>query len=220
MSATMKLKNQFFTEIEAVHLLCAEIEKQCQTKDFFVDDWVVEPVAEIFSRRLGRSKKEQREYIRHFIIDALEGMIKSRALLKNGMGYCFKADDYQTFSQNIAEQQQCQLALPLENTVALWQEGAATETVVTTYERNPQARRDCLKIHGFDCAVCGFNFEQVWGEIGRNYIHVHHLEPLHRGERLTDAHVDLRPVCPNCHAMLHRRQPPFSIEELKRKKNL
>ena len=25
---------------------------------------------------------------------------------------------------------------------------------------------------------------------------------------------DLMPVCPNCHAMLHRRTPPFSVEEL------
>jgi len=26
---------------------------------------------------------------------------------------------------------------------------------------------------------------------------------------------DLCPVCPNCHAMLHRRSPPLSIDELK-----
>jgi len=25
---------------------------------------------------------------------------------------------------------------------------------------------------------------------------------------------DLRPVCPNCHAMLHRKKPPLTIEEL------
>ncbi|HCO7574031.1 HNH endonuclease [Escherichia fergusonii] len=27
--------------------------------------------------------------------------------------------------------------------------------------------------------------------------------------------VFLPPVCPNCHAMLHRRKPPFTLEELK-----
>ncbi|MDB9470225.1 hypothetical protein PN480_18680 [Dolichospermum circinale CS-1225] len=26
---------------------------------------------------------------------------------------------------------------------------------------------------------------------------------------------DLRPVCPNCHAMIHRRLPPLSIDEIK-----
>ncbi|HEM0468253.1 TPA: HNH endonuclease [Escherichia coli] len=29
------------------------------------------------------------------------------------------------------------------------------------------------------------------------------------------SYVFLLPVCPNCHAMLHRRKPPFTLEELK-----
>jgi 5-methylcytosine-specific restriction protein A len=37
------------------------------------------------------------------------------------------------------------------------------------------------------------------------------------GEYQVDPIADLRPVCPNCHAMLHSRRPtPLSIAELKR----
>ncbi|MGA9069080.1 MAG: hypothetical protein WB424_02425 [Terracidiphilus sp.] len=27
---------------------------------------------------------------------------------------------------------------------------------------------------------------------------------------------DLRPVCPNCHEMLHRSDPPYTIDQLKK----
>lgn len=85
------------------------------------------------------------------------------------------------------------------------------------YERNPDARRDCITHYGFDCHVCGFNFGEVFGNIGEGFIHVHHLTPLshYDDEHEVDPIEDLRPVCPNCHAMLHKRNPPYSIEELK-----
>jgi 5-methylcytosine-specific restriction protein A len=65
--------------------------------------------------------------------------------------------------------------------------------------------------------VCDFNFEAKYGEIGSGFIHVHHLTPLANigKEYEVDSIRDLRPVCPNCHAMLHKKYPPYSIEELK-----
>jgi 5-methylcytosine-specific restriction protein A len=30
---------------------------------------------------------------------------------------------------------------------------------------------------------------------------------------------DLRPVCPNCHAIIHRTDPPCSVDELRQIKN-
>lgn len=95
-------------------------------------------------------------------------------------------------------------------------EGAKKQVRVNAYERDPKARKACLKHHGFNCVVCGFNFQSRYGEIGKNFIHVHHLKPL----ALTDSAyeldpiADLRPVCPNCHAMLHRGESVLSIEEL------
>ena len=86
---------------------------------------------------------------------------------------------------------------------------------VNRYERDPEARRRCLEHYGFDCYVCEFNFERVYGHGGRSLIHVHHLRPLSEISReyRLDPVKDMRPVCPNCHAMIHRKSPPYSIEE-------
>jgi predicted HNH restriction endonuclease len=66
------------------------------------------------------------------------------------------------------------------------------------------------------CAVCNFNFKAAYGSVGKDFIHVHHLHPiaLTDGEYELDPISDLRPVCPNCHAMLHRPNKIMSIEEL------
>jgi 5-methylcytosine-specific restriction protein A len=96
-------------------------------------------------------------------------------------------------------------------------EGAMRELTLTRRERNPAARAYCLAMYGTRCSVCDFSFEDLYGEIGVGYMQVHHLDPLATtaGSRTVDPERDLRPVCPNCHAMLHRRSPPYSIEELK-----
>lgn len=96
-------------------------------------------------------------------------------------------------------------------------EGAIKRDVVKRYERNPKARKKCIEKHGTVCKVCKFDFEKVYGELGRGYIHVHHKEGLsqRREEYDVDPENDLVPVCPNCHAMLHRKgEPPLSIETL------
>jgi len=95
-------------------------------------------------------------------------------------------------------------------------QGARKQVRVNAYERDPRARKACLKHHGLNCAVCGFDFEATYGELGKNFIHVHHLRPLAltSGECELDPVNDLRPVCPNCHAMLHRREQTLTIEEL------
>ena len=96
-------------------------------------------------------------------------------------------------------------------------EGKSTEVTLTHYERDPGARKECLEHYGYRCTVCDFNFENVYGEIGKGFIHVHHLVPISQvgDEYEINAIEDLCPVCPNCHAMLHQESPPVSIEELK-----
>ena len=96
-------------------------------------------------------------------------------------------------------------------------EGAARPIVVNAYERNRRARDRCIQHHGKTCAVCGFSFEARYGRTAAGYIQVHHIVPistLRKKYRLNPI-TDLRPVCPNCHAVIHRREPPFSIEEVK-----
>ncbi len=98
------------------------------------------------------------------------------------------------------------------------EEGAVSQVTVNAYERNLQARAKCIEFHGHKCCVCGFDFEDQYGDIGKRFIHVHHLRELStiRRSYVVDPINDLRPVCPNCHAMLHKRKnPAFTIEELK-----
>lgn len=98
-------------------------------------------------------------------------------------------------------------------------EGARRSIMVNAYERDPRLRARCIAHYGTRCAVCSVDLAEVYGDIGRGYIHVHHLKMLARagGERQVDPVADLRPVCPNCHAMLHRRDPPFGIEDLRQR---
>lgn len=97
-------------------------------------------------------------------------------------------------------------------------EGAARSVTLNVFERNAKARRACIAHYGADCFICGFNFEAVYGEAGRGFTHVHHLKPLTEiGEEYRlDPVADLRPVCPNCHAMIHRKVPAYTVEEIKR----
>jgi 5-methylcytosine-specific restriction enzyme A len=96
-------------------------------------------------------------------------------------------------------------------------EGRVQLVVVNIFERNAKARAACLNHYGFVCSVCDFNFGKFYGELGREFIHVHHIKPLSEiGEEYkVDSIEDLRPVCPNCHAMLHRKTPTLTIGELK-----
>ncbi len=96
-------------------------------------------------------------------------------------------------------------------------EGATRRVLVNAFERNRRAREACLRHYGRSCTACGFNFEANYGEATAGYIHVHHVIPIAQvgTEYRLDPIKDLRPVCPNCHAVIHRREPPFSIEEIK-----
>lgn len=95
------------------------------------------------------------------------------------------------------------------------QEGQSNEYLSKRYERSTKNRAVCLAFHGYSCSVCKISFETVYGELGKNFIHVHHLEPLAlSGAVVIDPIRDLIPICPNCHAMLHRRWPPLTPEEL------
>ena len=104
---------------------------------------------------------------------------------------------------------------------ARYTEGLAREILVNAYERSESARSACINHHGPICQVCHLNFEERYGEIGRGYIHIHHKVPLALvgGQYQVDPINDLVPVCPNCHAMLHRQNPPLAVEDLRAKLN-
>lgn len=97
-------------------------------------------------------------------------------------------------------------------------EGLPSSIISTIYERDPEAKEACIQHYGAVCQVCDFEFVKLYGELGRGFIHVHHIVPLAnvRAAHMVDPVRDLRPVCPNCHAMIHRdRHRPLTIEELR-----
>lgn len=96
-------------------------------------------------------------------------------------------------------------------------EGSKVNVTINAYERSPTARAACIEHHGLNCSVCAFNFSQVFGDLGKGFIHVHHVVAIGSiGEEYeVDPVTDLIPVCPNCHAMIHRVEPPLSIDQLK-----
>ncbi|MBS1579116.1 MAG: DUF3427 domain-containing protein [Bacteroidetes bacterium] len=96
-------------------------------------------------------------------------------------------------------------------------EGEKFQVILNKYERNPLARRLCIEHYGYSCQICDFNFYTTYGELGKDYIHVHHIVPMAElGEKYEVNPVkDLIPVCPNCHSMIHRKKEPLSVSELK-----
>lgn len=110
--------------------------------------------------------------------------------------------------------------LPLEavpeNELAGEEEGAEIYRTVKLYERSRINRAACIEIHGTGCKVCEFSFGNTYGELGEGFIHVHHIVPVSQmgGRYILNPGSDLIPVCPNCHAMLHRKTTPYSPDEL------
>lgn len=99
-------------------------------------------------------------------------------------------------------------------------EGAKQTVQVNRYERNPVARAKCLEIHGTRCEICKMSFAETYGTFAKDFIHVHHKTPLHQISESYEVNpeTDLIPVCPNCHAMLHRNDNngiPMTVDRLK-----
>ena len=103
------------------------------------------------------------------------------------------------------------------NSQKTYTEGTPNQISVTKYERNPFARKKCLEHFGYACVVCDFNFEKTYGQVGKGFIHVHHLTQVATvGQTYEiDPIKDLRPVCPNCHSIIHRQKIPLTIEEVR-----
>ncbi|MCL4481831.1 MAG: HNH endonuclease [Bacteroidetes bacterium] len=101
--------------------------------------------------------------------------------------------------------------------VQTFEEGEIKQITSTKYERNPYARQVCISHFGLKCSVCDFDFGKFYGDLGTGFIHVHHIKPVatRKGKYEINPINDLRPVCPNCHAMIHRKKQELSIDELK-----
>lgn len=98
-------------------------------------------------------------------------------------------------------------------------EGRRVQRYTNHYERNPRLRSKAIELHGFRCMVCGFDFEETYGEHGSNFIEVHHLNPVSslEDETRVDPETEMTVVCSNCHRMIHRKKDDvLSLEDLRR----
>jgi len=95
-------------------------------------------------------------------------------------------------------------------------EGATSQVLVNKYERDPRNRAAAISIHGYLCLACGFDFSKNYGELGSEFIIVHHVVPVSKigADYVINPAEDLITLCANCHAMIHREDPPLSLDKL------
>lgn len=98
-----------------------------------------------------------------------------------------------------------------------FKEGAPRKTCGITYERDRRNRAAAIAIHGTACSACGLEFGVRYGQVAEGFIEVHHTRPLSSADEayIVNPVKDLIPLCPNCHAVAHRRNPPLTVEEIK-----
>lgn len=97
------------------------------------------------------------------------------------------------------------------------EEGKPSRVYSTRYERDPKLRQQAIEIHGVTCKGCGFNFGETYGEYAKGIVHIHHVVPISELQEvcLVNPGTDLVPLCPNCHAVVHRfKSRTLSIAEL------
>ena len=167
-------------------------------------DWRVANIVDWFSAHFTTKSNFMIEYLLEFERKQIE--------LKSIKGKKRKIWAYKVLTSKIPEEVDA-------TEVGKYSEGGVTKILVNKYERNINARKACISYHGLNCKVCDFNFEKYYGTFGANYIHVHHIKEISKigKEYIVDPINDLIPVCANCHSMIHKYEPPLTIEELKLK---
>lgn len=101
-------------------------------------------------------------------------------------------------------------------------EGRVLQVSHLRRERNPRLVEKLKDLRfdaqGFlDCEVCSFDYERSYGKRGHKFMEAHHKKPLSslkpEGEKVTPEDYAL--ICANCHRMIHRFSPWWSVEELR-----
>lgn len=96
-------------------------------------------------------------------------------------------------------------------------EGGYTKAIYNRYERSSANRAVCLSVKGSVCVACGEDPGIKYKMDGKRVVHVHHLTPVSQmgGRRPVDPIKELVPLCPNCHNVAHKRNPPFTPGEIR-----
>lgn len=228
-----KFYNQEITRIEAIDYLVENCKMNQASASHYIQ------VLSCMLRGINYSRNINNDSVKYFLrkihddfgyiglskaLDSVESHIEYYAKLPNGG----KLVSLQKILDEFTILKMSGFEIPEEiSTDTPVYEGAKKSIIVNVYERDPIARKRCLAIKGYKCIVCNFDFSAFYGDVGRQFIHVHHTKPLSTINQgyMVDPCKDLVPVCPNCHSMLHKKKPePYTIEELKQmiltKKNI
>lgn len=108
------------------------------------------------------------------------------------------------------------------------EEGTTEYKTVNQRRRSQKLTRIAIKefkkAHGnkLFCSVCDFDFFKTYRQYGKDYIEIHHVEPIHlmdtKGVKtmLSKALQKMVPLCSNCHRIIHRKKGKLlSIAEIK-----
>jgi predicted HNH restriction endonuclease len=96
-------------------------------------------------------------------------------------------------------------------------EGLIKEVKYFRSKRNRAIRDQCAERDHYTCQVCGFNFEKVYGERGKRFIEVHHINPMANFDTEHEIKLkDLISLCSNCHSMVHYGGDFLDIDELRK----
>lgn len=100
-------------------------------------------------------------------------------------------------------------------------EGEEIYRIHRDYERDKDLRDKkidaMLSEHGrLMCEVCGFDFEEAYGTLGKGVIEVHHIKPLSELRQSTRIYLeDLMCMCANCHLVIHIGNEQENLRKLK-----
>lgn len=175
-------------------------------------------------RQVATSDTEGRPKWENMVRWARQKLLDRGLLVGDKHGVWQASDDGLAFLRSDQEAQAEAAGIPTDTafpdemaSAVLFPEGMLRRVYVNAYERNPAARAACIAHHGASCVVCGFDFAAMYGPLAEGFIHVHHLVPLSQvgGAYEVDPVADMRPVCPNCHAVIHLGGGCRPVEEVR-----
>lgn len=162
----------------------------------------------------------------------VEYVNKKYYITENGLKFLeAKYEEYEYINSgyfNIQDQKNANLNLLGASNKYFVPEEEVSEGKLVTTNSKTRKRSQKLRNYTFEyyksqnqikCEVCGFDFETTYGDLGKDYIELHHVKPVsvyeENGEisNLEEARLNLVPLCSNCHKILHRNN--ISVEKLK-----
>ena len=170
-----------------------------------------------------KNKKYIEDSLFNLSLEDLEGVVKQANRLEEKFGKTHPPllEAINSFNiTNLDEEKNLEinqlLNEPEQEELYIGIEGEKKYVPILISKRDLKLRNECIKKKGLNCEICNFNFEKVYGELGKGFIHVHHINPLSGIEDSTENSIDdLIPICPNCHEMIHRHKKCLEVDELK-----